>query len=118
MIKIEFKNNNKTKFIIIILFIKFLLLFKIIYRISNSELETYYSQYLCSLLILNNGKYCLNEVLNNYDFFYFIKGIKKNVYLSINIKRLSLIENIIILLGIIPFLKNNSFMKNYLVIKK
>ena len=102
--KIEFKKKNKTKIIIIILFIKFLLLFKKIYRISNSELETYYSQYLCSLLILNNGKYCLNEVLNNYDFFYFIKGIRKNVNLSI-------IENIIILLGIIPFLKNNSIIR-------
>ena len=86
-------------------------MFKKIYGIYNSELETYYRQYLCSLLILNNGKYCLNEVLNNYDFFYFIKGIRKNVYLSINIKRLSLIENIIILLGIIPFLKNNSIIR-------
>ena len=109
--KIEFKKKNKTKIIIIILFIEFLLFFKKIYGIYNSELETYYSQYLCSLLILNNGKYCLNEVLNNYDFFYFIKGIRKNVYLSINIKRLSLIENIIILLGIIPFLKNNSIIR-------
>jgi hypothetical protein len=62
-------------------------------------------------LILNNENTCIDKVLNNYDFFYFIKDVKKNVNLSINIKKASLIENIIIILGIIPFLKNNSIIR-------
>jgi hypothetical protein len=52
----------------------------------------------------------MKEILTNYDFFYEIKGIKKNIILSIDIKK-TLIENIILIIGIVPFLKNNSFIK-------
>ena len=62
-------------------------------------------------MILNNENKCINEVFNNYDFFYFIKDINKNVYLTINIKNALLIENIMMIIGIIPFLKNNSVIR-------
>ena len=62
-------------------------------------------------MILNNENKCINEVFNNYDFFYFTKDINKNVYLTINIKNALLIENIMMIIGIIPFLKNNSVIR-------
>ena len=74
---IEFKNNNKNKFVIFIICIEFLFLFKKYARLNDSKFESYYSKYLCSFLILNNENNCIKEVFNNYDFFYFIKDIKK-----------------------------------------
>lgn len=108
---IEFKNNNKNKFVIFIICIEFLFLFKKYARLNDSKFESYYSKYLCSFLILNNENNCIKEVFNNYDFFYFIKDIKKNVNLTINMKNVSLIENIMMIIGIIPFLKNNSVIR-------
>ena len=108
---IEFKNNNKNKFLIFIICIEFLFLFKKYVRLNDSKFESYYSKYLCSFLILNNENNCIKEVFNNYDFFYFIKDIKKKVNLTINMKNVSLIENIMMIIGIIPFLKNNSIIR-------
>lgn len=107
----KFKNTYIKKLAIFIICIEFLFSFKTYLRLNEGEFETYYSQYLCSLLILNDEKNCLNEVFNNYDFFYYITDIRKNINLSINIKKASLIENIIIIIGIIPFLKNNSVLR-------
>lgn len=52
----------------------------------------------------------MKEILTNYDFFYEIEDIKKNIILSIDIRK-TLIENIILIIGIIPFLKKNSFIQ-------
>lgn len=109
---INLKKNYK-KFAIIAIFLGILFLINIYFKLNNNRFESYYSQYLCSLLILKNGKSCIKEVLNNYDFFYFIKDFRKNVDLSINIKRAPLIENIMIIIGIIPFLKYNSVIRYY-----
>ena len=79
--------------------------FKDIY--DNNSFEFYYSNYLCSLLFLNYDKNCLNEVLTNYNFFYSVKYIKSNITLCININK-TFLENILLIIAIIPFLKNNS----------
>ena len=100
--------NYQNKFAIIIIFIEFLLFLSILYRLNNRKFEFYYSKYLCSLLILSNSNTCVNEILNNYDFFYYVKDTRKNVILSINNRRGSLIENIMIIIGIIPFLNEKS----------
>ena len=79
--------------------------FKDIY--DSNSFEFYYSNFLCSLLFLDNEKNCLNEVLTNYNFFYSVKFVKSNITLCININK-TLLENILLIIAIIPFLKNNS----------
>lgn len=75
--------------------------------LEDNQFDFYYSKYLCSFFNLENEKNCTEEILFNYDFFYEIKKIKRNVNISIDIKK-SLLENIFLIIGIIPFLKFNS----------
>ena len=112
---IEVVRNNKKK--ISILFIIYFLLFNEYNGFVGNKTEYYYKQYLCSLLIYKAEDKCINEVFNDYDFFYFVKNIRKNVNLSIDIKKISLIEHIFIIIGIIPFIKNNSII-NYSINSK
>ena len=105
------KNNNyrykKISFITIMIY-----LFYICMR-SNEEnsSKNYYSKYLCNLLTLDKEKECQIEFYNNYDFFFHVRKNKKNVNLLIDIKTKTLIEHIILIVGIIPFLKFDSIIE-------
>ena len=103
-------------FIIIIIFLHYRRTINIDYNnnlntykdtLGDYSFEFYYTKYLCSFFILENEKNCSKEILNNYDFFYNIKEIRRDVNLLIDFKK-SLIENIFLIVGIIPFLKFNS----------
>ena len=102
------KNNYKIKKKCIIIILLCYLSYKFICLNHFQSFNYYYSKYLCNLFILNEENNCNSELLENYDFFYNLKGINRNVHLSIDIKAKSLIENIIFIIGIVPFLKYNS----------
>ena len=74
---------------------------------NNNTFEFYYSKYLCSLLVINGEVDCESDFINNYNFFYEVKYFRRNINLLIDIQK-TLIENIFIVMGIIPFLKYNS----------
>lgn len=74
---------------------------------GNINFEFYYNNYLCKFLILNDGQSCRKEILNDYNFFYHVKKIRPNINLSIDIKKSS-IENLLLIIAIVPFLKYNS----------
>ena len=84
---------------------------KVIYNIEdtkdNDNFDSYYSKYICNFFILNYEKNCINEILSDYNFFYNIKKIKPNINLLLHINK-SLIKNLLVIIGIIPFLKYNS----------
>ena len=97
------------------IFIKFFLLFFIIAIILNevnhkkdiNNLENYFSQSICKILYFTINYNCSLNLFTNNDFYEDIKEINCNIDLLINIK-ISKLESIFLLLGIIPFLKNNS----------
>ena len=97
------------------IFIKFFLLFFIIAIILDevnhkkdiNSLENYFSQSICKILYFTINYNCSLKLFVNNDFYEDIKEINSNIDLLINIK-ISKLENIFLLLGIIPFLKNNS----------
>lgn len=75
--------------------------------LADNSFEFYYSKYICDFLILDSEKKCESELLNDYNIFYKVKAIKSNINLIIDINK-SKIENIFLLVGLIPLLKNNS----------
>ena len=108
----EHKKNNIYSYKKIFIIMVFMYFYNnLICLEDNHSLKWYYRKYLCSLFIINDEHDCKNELLNNYDFFFNLQGIKRNVHLSIDIKNKSSIENIILIIGIIPFLKFSSFIK-------
>jgi hypothetical protein len=96
---------NTILLIIIILLLIFLLYVEIGNR--HRALEFYFSELLCNMLVTKDEKNCINELINDYNFFYYDISIKKNMFLYIDNNK-SLIENLFILIGLIPFLKHNS----------
>ena len=107
--------NDKMYNIIKNIFIKFCLLFFIIAIILDevnhkkdiNNLENYFSQSICKILYFTINYNCSLKLFANNDFYEDIKEINSNIDLLINIK-ISKLENIFLLLGIFPFLKNNS----------
>ena len=107
--------NDKMHNIIKNIFIKFFLLFFIIAIILDevnhkkdiNNLKDYFSQSICKILYFTINYDCSLKLFTNNDFYEDIKEINSNIDLLINIK-ISKIESIVLLLGIIPFLKKNS----------
>ena len=109
-------NNTMKK-----IFIKFFLLFLIISVIiiiildecehkkevnSLKDLKDYFSQSICIFFYFTINYNCLSKFYNN-DFYEDVLEINNNIDLLMNIK-ITKLENIFLLLGIIPFLKKNS----------
>lgn len=99
------------------IFIKFFLLFLIIiiimiiidedcHKKDFNSLEYYFSQSICKFFYFNINYNCSSK-FKNYDFYEDVLEINNNIELLMNIK-ISKLENIVLLLGIIPFLKSNS----------
>jgi len=114
------------------IFIKFFLLIYIQIIFFDNELgkkdinylEDYFSQSICKFFYLSINYNCPLKLSMNNDFYEDILGINNNIDLLINIK-ISKLESIILLLGILPFLKNNSTLsyktnskENYNFVKK
>ena len=98
-------------------FIKFFLLSLIIiiimiiidqdcHKKDFNSLEVYFNLSICTLFYFNINYNCSSK-FKNFDFYEDVLEINNNIELLINIK-ISKLENIVLLLGIIPFLKNNS----------
>lgn len=99
------------------LFIKFFILFLIIIIIiiildkdcqikDANNLDDYFSQSICTFLYFSINYNCSSK-FSHYDFYEDILEINNNINLLMNIK-ISKLESILLLLGIIPFLKKNS----------
>ena len=66
---------------------------------------------MCKVFIVEMNFNCFNNIYINNNFYNNLKDIKHNITLSINnIKRVK-IENIIILIGLMPFIKEKSKIK-------
>lgn len=99
------------------LFIKFFLLFLIIiiiiitldenyHKKEVNILEDYFSQSICKFFYFTINYNCFSKFSKN-TFYEDVLEINNNINLLMNIK-ISKLENIALLLGIIPFLKKNS----------
>jgi len=105
----------KTYLLIDIICIKYILFFLIInlnieqdyHKKEVNSLAYYFSQSICQFLFYSINYKCPMNFYSNDNIYNDIIAINRDVNLLINIKK-SKLENIILLLGIIPFLKNNS----------
>ena len=93
-------------------FFIFFLFVNLIYEHENNknefnELEYYFSQSICQFLFFTINYKCSMNFFYNDNIYNDILEINSNINLLINIKK-SKLENIFLILGIIPFLKNNS----------
>ena len=102
--------KEKKKFIKIHIFIfYFFLIFKILIKSieDNNSLEDYFAQTLCKYFHFERNYNCYNNLFNNTKIYDDLIEINQNIDLIVNIKKTT-IENIFLLIGIFPFLKNNS----------
>ena len=109
--------NNTMKKILIKFFLLFLIISAIIIIIhdeadhknevnSLKDLKDYFSQSICKFFYFTINYNCLSKFYDN-DFYEDVLEINNNIDLLMNIK-ITKIENIVLLLGIIPFLEKNS----------
>jgi len=102
-------------FLICNIFIKiviYILIAKLIFEKNHylkevNDFDYYFSQSICQLLTFSINYKCSDNFFKDVNFYFDILEINSNVNLLMNIKS-SRFENIILFLGIIPFLKNNS----------
>ena len=102
--------KEKNKFIKIKLFIFcfFWILEILIKKIEdNNTLEDYFTQILCKYFYFKRNYNCYNNFFTNIHIYDDIIEINQNIDLIVNIKKTT-IEHIFLLIGIFPFLKNNS----------
>ena len=103
----KYRKNLVIRIIII-----FLISFSIYYQNNkriedNNSLEYYFSYSICNFLIFRMNYNCSNNIFMDKNFYENILEINQKINLFINIKKTK-IENIFLLIGIVPFLKNNS----------
>ena len=101
--------NYLTSFIYIkiILFFLILIVEKESHQKVVNEFEDYFRQSICQFFFFPVNYNCSINYIMNDHFYDDILEINSNITLLINIKK-SHLENILLLLSIIPFLKNNS----------
>jgi hypothetical protein len=85
----------------------FLVLEKKCHQKEVNNLEYYFSKTICQLLSFSINYKCSDNFFTNDNLYIEILEINSNVNLLMN-KKQSRLENIILFLSIIPFLKNNS----------
>lgn len=73
----------------------------------NNSLEDHINQILCRLFYFERNYNCSNKIFINRNIYDDIIDINPNIHLLLNIKYTK-IESIFLLIGILPFLKNNS----------
>lgn len=74
---------------------------------DNNTLDYYFSYSICTLLYFANYYNCSDNIFINNNIYEDIVENEQKISLFINIKKTK-IENILLLIGIIPFLKNYS----------
>ena len=109
--RMSIKMDILKKNICIKLFLFFIVI-NIIIEENNQKKETYklsnfYSKSICKFFYFTINYNCQAKIFSRTSFYDEILEINRNINLLINVKK-SKLENILLLLGIIPFLKNNS----------
>lgn len=111
---ISFNFLYKYFLLIILLFILkfFLIIIKeyhliISNSIKNSDFENQLKTYTCIIFNNNSIQDCFDTIFNNLNYFNEINEIPNNITLLIDLNKTN-IENLLLLIGTIPFLKNNS----------
>lgn len=98
------------------LFIKFFIIILILFNANNkndnqikdnNSLEYYFTYSICKFLYFQIKYNCSDNIFIDYNFYENIVEISQNINLYINMKKTK-IETIFLLIGIIPFVKNNS----------
>ena len=96
--------------------IKVALLFLILYLLNtqayktitdNISIKHIFRNSICKFLYFNIDYNCSSEIYTNTHFYDDIIEINENINLNINLKKTK-IENLFMLIGMMPFLKNNS----------
>ena len=72
-----------------------------------NKYENFYSKSICKLFYFSINYNCPTTIFSSTSFYDEILEINRDINLLINVKK-SKLENILLLLGIIPFLKYNS----------
>ena len=106
MVTYSLIESTCLKIFLLFLFIN-LILDQEFYSKEVNDLEAFFSQSICKLLYFALNYNCSLNFYTNINYYNDILEINSNINLYINIKK-SKLENIFLLLGIIPFLKNNS----------
>ena len=97
------------KFLVQILLITFFIFFNFKnynYK-NNHSLNYYFSHLICKFLVFNDSFNCPILIFKNKNFYDNIKENRTKFKLMINIKKTK-IENILLLIGIVPFLNKKS----------
>lgn len=98
------------------LFIKFFIIIFILLNANNkndnqikdnNSLEYYFTYSICKFLYFQIKYNCSDNIFIDYNFYENIVEISQNINLYINMKKTK-IETIFLLIGILPFVKNNS----------
>lgn len=98
------------------LFIKFCIIILILLNANNkndnhikdnNSLEYYFTYSICKYLYFQIKYNCSDNIFIDYNFYENIVEISQNINLYINMKKTK-IETIFLLVGIMPFVKNNS----------
>ena len=98
------------------LFIKFCIIILILLNANNkndnhikdnNSLEYYFTYSICKYLYFQIKYNCSDNIFIDYNFYENIVEISQNINLYINMKKTK-IETIFLLIGIMPFVKNNS----------
>jgi len=92
--------------IIVIVFCLFIN-FKRVSQTKDKSLKYYFKDNICKLIVFKFNFNCLLQIYTNKNFYDYIEQNDKTINLKINLKKTK-IENILILIGIFPFLKNKS----------
>lgn len=106
------KKNEASKLIKILIIINISLnIYNHTFAIIKDKkyIEYYISYSICKLLRFKVDYFCINNILNDSNFYEEKVDIISNVNLFINIKKTK-IENLLLLIVLLPFLKNNSIL--------
>jgi hypothetical protein len=106
MVTYSLIESTCLKIFLLFLFLN-LILEQEFYNKEVNDLEAFFSQSICKLLYFALNYNCSLNFYTNINYYNDILEINSNINLLINIKK-SKLENLFLLLGIIPFLKNNS----------
>ena len=100
---------KKYRYIKLFLFFVIInIIFEDIYQKKEfHKFENYYSNSICKFLYFTINYNCTTTISSSTSFYDEVLEINRDINLLINIK-ISKLENMLLLLGIIPFLKNNS----------
>jgi hypothetical protein len=109
-----FYNSKKSKIFLFIIFI--LLIHKPKNIRFNNSFDTYFKNYFCQTLLSGHDKECEEKLFNNYNYFYEVNEISGSINLLID-EYFSKTENLLLLIGIIPIIKENSII-NYKINNK